>query len=129
MCCKSTIFVWFFSHLTLTMTLMFNKDKNVSCVCYFLQPTYEISFLTDMTINEKLIIWDFENLRHLVCLHGNNGTSFQNSLIIPWFFANFQIPWLFPAGSFFSPFSLFSLFSRACGHPVNPIHGVENNYM
>ena len=37
---------------------------------------------------------------------------FRNSLIFPWFSAKFQIPWFFPAGIFFPPLSLFSLFSR-----------------
>ena len=32
---------------------------------------------------------------------------FLNSLIFPWFSAKFQIPWFFPAGIFFSPFSVF----------------------
>ena len=46
---------------------------------------------------------------------------FWNSLIFPWFSAKFQIPWFFPAGNFFSPFSLFSLFSRVRGHPASAI--------
>ena len=41
-----------------------------------------------------------------------------NSLIFPWFSQKFQIPWFFPAGNFFGPFSLFSLFSLSCGNPV-----------
>jgi len=38
----------------------------------------------------------------------------DNSLI----FLNFEIPWFFPAGNLFWPFSLFSLISRLRGHPV-----------
>jgi hypothetical protein len=41
-----------------------------------------------------------------------------NSPIFPWFSLKFQIPWFFPAGNFFRPFSLFSLFSLSCGNPV-----------
>ena len=48
---------------------------------------------------------------------------------IPWFFPDFQQNFKFPdfslQGIFFSPFSLFSLFSRVRGHPVESAEGKE----